>query len=99
MAQHPAGHTPGTARAGENAPPVSQKRTMWMRPVTSSAQTTRFRFCRWLITFIRVIIPHRFRTRFRQEWEEELEYREAMLARWDRLDWHTKFELLWRSLG
>src|SRR5215510_2134283 len=70
-----------------------------MKPVTNSAQTTRFRFWRWLITFIGVIVPRRFRARFRQEWEAELEYREAMLARWDRLDWHTKFELLWRSLG
>src|SRR5262245_47471665 len=70
-----------------------------MKPVTNSAQTTRFRFWRWLITFIGVIVPRRFRARFRQEWEAELEYREAMLARWDRLDWHTKFDLLWRSLG
>jgi putative ABC transport system permease protein len=28
-----------------------------------------------------------------------LEYREEMLARWDRLDWRNKLELLWRSLG
>jgi len=53
----------------------------------------------WLIRFIGVIVPRRFRARFLQEWEAELEYREEMLARWDRLDWHTKFELLWRSLG
>jgi putative ABC transport system permease protein len=62
-------------------------------------QTTRFRFWRWLIRFIGVIVPRRFRARFRQEWEAELEYREEMLARWDRLDWRNKFELLWRSLG
>src|SRR5215475_8394692 len=58
-----------------------------------------FRFWRWLITFIGVIVPRRFRVRFRQEWEAELEYREATLARWDRLDWRNKLELLWRSLG
>src|SRR5262245_45264295 len=58
-----------------------------------------FRFWRWLITFIGVIVPRRFRVRFRQEWEAELEYREELLARWDRLDWRNKLELLWRSLG
>ncbi|HEY7181210.1 MAG TPA: ABC transporter permease [Blastocatellia bacterium] len=54
---------------------------------------------RWLIRFIGVIVPRRFRARFRQEWEAELEYREESLARWDRLDWRNKLELLWRSLG
>src|SRR5262245_30008044 len=58
-----------------------------------------FRFWRWLIRFIGVIVPRRFRDRFRQEWEAELQYREEMLARWDRLDWRNKFELLCRSLG
>jgi putative ABC transport system permease protein len=54
---------------------------------------------RRLIASIGVIVPRRFRARFRQEWEAELEYREALLARWDRLDWRNKLELLWRSLG
>jgi len=62
-------------------------------------KTTRFRFWRWLIRFIGVIVPRRFRDRFRQEWEAELEYREELLTRWDRLDWRNKLELLWRSLG
>src|SRR5215813_15149584 len=53
----------------------------------------------WLIRFIGVIVPRRFRARFRHEWEAELEYREALLARWDRLDWRNKLKLLWRSLG
>jgi hypothetical protein len=53
----------------------------------------------WLIRFIGVIVPRRFRARFQKEWEAELEYREELLARWDRLDWRTKLELLWRSLG
>ena len=70
-----------------------------MKPVINSTQTTRFRFWRWLIRFIGVIVPRRFRVRFRQEWEAELEYREELLARWDKLDWHSKLELLWRSLG
>src|SRR5262245_16008162 len=67
--------------------------------MSGSTQTTRFRFWRWLIRFIGVIVPRRFRARFRREWEAELEYREEVLARWDRLDWRNKFELLWRSLG
>jgi macrolide transport system ATP-binding/permease protein len=67
--------------------------------MADSTQTTRFRFWFCLIRFIGVIVPRRFRARFRQEWEAELEYREALLARWDRLDWRNKLELLWRSLG
>jgi len=67
--------------------------------MTDPTQTTRFRFWLWLIRFIGVIVPRRFRARFRQEWEAELEYREALLARWDRLDWRNKLKLLWRSLG
>jgi predicted permease len=62
-------------------------------------QATRFRLWRWLIRFICVIVPRRFRARFCQEWESELEYREELLARWDRLGWRNKLELLWRSLG
>ena len=54
---------------------------------------------RRLIAFIGVIVPRRFRTRWRREWEAELEYREELLARWDRLDWRSKLKLLWRSLG
>jgi predicted permease len=53
----------------------------------------------WLIRFIGVIVPRRFRARWHQEWEAELVYREAMLSRWDRLDWRNKLELLRRSLG
>jgi hypothetical protein len=58
-----------------------------------------FRFWRWPIHFIGVIVPRRLRARFRQEWEAELEYREALLARWKRLDWSTKIELLRRSVA
>src|SRR5499426_1813182 len=52
-----------------------------------------------LIHFVGVIVPRRFRARFRQEWEAELEYREGLLARWDKLDLSGKLELLWRSSG
>jgi predicted permease len=54
---------------------------------------------RRLIALISAIVPRRFRARFRQEWEAELEYREELLARWDRLDWRNKLELLRLSLG
>src|SRR5262249_42535503 len=69
------------------------------RLMADSTRTTRFRFWFWLIRFIGVIVPRRFRARFRREWEAELEYREELLARWDRLDWRNKLELSWRSLG
>src|SRR5262245_10435442 len=67
--------------------------------MADATRTTRFRFWRWLIRFVGVIVPRRFRDRFRQEWEAELEYREELLSRWDRLDWRNNIELLWRSLG
>jgi putative ABC transport system permease protein len=70
-----------------------------MKPMADSTQTTRVSFWRWLIRFIGVIVPRRFRTRWRREWEAELEYREELLSRWDRLNWRNKLELLWRSLG
>jgi hypothetical protein len=37
--------------------------------------------------------------RLAQEWEAELRYREAQLAKWDQLNWHAKGSLLWHSLG
>src|SRR5215467_14421246 len=67
--------------------------------MTDLTKTTRFRFWLWLIRFIGVIVPRRFRARWHQEWEAEMQYREATLARWDRLDWRNKLELFWRSLG
>jgi putative ABC transport system permease protein len=67
--------------------------------IDDATNKPRFRLWRWLIRFIGVIVPRRFRARFRQEWEAELEYREELLARWDRLDWRSKLELIWRSLG
>ncbi len=52
-----------------------------------------------LIRLIGVIVPRRLRADWRQEWEAELRYREALLADWDRLDWRNKLDLLRRSLG
>ena len=51
----------------------------------------------WLIRFIGLIVPRRLRADWQQEWEAELHYREALLAEWDRLNWQTKLNLLWRS--
>src|ERR1044071_1567311 len=59
----------------------------------------RFRFWLWLITLIGVLVPRRLRADWRQEWEAELQYREALLAEWDKLNWRTKLDLLRRSLG
>ncbi len=53
----------------------------------------------WLIRFIGVIVPHRLRADWRQEWEAELRNREILLAEWDRLDWRSKLDLLRRSIG
>jgi len=50
-----------------------------------------------LIQFIGLIVPRRLRADWRQEWEAELRYREALLADWDRLDWRAKLDLLRRS--
>jgi macrolide transport system ATP-binding/permease protein len=53
----------------------------------------------WLINFIGLMVPQRLRADWRQEWEAELQYRELLLADWDRLNWQTKLDLLWRSVG
>ena len=53
----------------------------------------------WLIHLIGVIVPHRLRADWRQEWEAELRYRELLLADWELLNWRTKLDLLRRSLG
>jgi predicted permease len=62
-------------------------------------QTTRFRFWLWLIAFVGVIVPRRLRADWRQEWEAELQYREALLAEWEQLNWRGKRDLLWHSVG
>jgi predicted permease len=53
----------------------------------------------WLIHLIGVIVPSRLRLDWRQEWEAELRYREALLAEWDKLNAKNKLDLLRRSLG
>ena len=34
----------------------------------------------WLLRFIGLIVPHRLRSDWRQEWEAELQWRELQLA-------------------
>src|SRR6266446_4997414 len=53
----------------------------------------------WPIRLIGVIVPRRLRADWRQEWEAELQYRELLLADWDKLNWKTKLDLVRRSLG
>jgi putative ABC transport system permease protein len=53
----------------------------------------------WLIQSIGAIVPRRLRADWKQEWEAELQYRELLLADWDKLNWKTKLDLLRRSLG
>src|SRR5262245_14382507 len=52
-----------------------------------------------LIRIIGVIVPRRLRADWRQEWEAELQYRETLLAEWDRLDRRNKLAQLHHSLG
>jgi predicted permease len=65
--------------------------------MNGSMQTKRLRFWLWLIRLIGVIVPHRLRADWRQEWEAELRHREELLAEWDRLDGRHKLDLLRRS--
>ena len=53
----------------------------------------------WLIRALGVVVPRRLRATWRQEWEAELRYREALLTEWENLTWLTKLELLRLSLG
>jgi putative ABC transport system permease protein len=52
-----------------------------------------------LITLIGVIVPRGLRTDWRQEWEAELRHREALLVRWEKLNWRAKLNLFWRGFG
>src|SRR6185503_41 len=53
----------------------------------------------WLIRLIGLIVPRRLRSDWRQEWEAELRYREALLEDWEKLNWRRKLDLIRRSLG
>jgi predicted permease len=66
-------------------------------PQTFSHKPSRFRFWLWLIRLTGVIVPTRVRSDWRQEWEAELQNREALLERWDRLRFSDKVDLVRRS--
>jgi len=70
-----------------------------MTLMADAKQTTGFRFWLWLIRIIGVIVPRRIRADWQQEWEAELQHRELLLAEWDRLNWRSRINLLWRSTG
>jgi putative ABC transport system permease protein len=65
----------------------------------NSTKKDRVRLHLYLVNLIGVIVPQRLRSDWRQEWEAELRYREALLADWTNLNWRTKLDLLRRSLG
>jgi putative ABC transport system permease protein len=67
--------------------------------MATATGTRNFRFWYWLIRAIGVAVPHRLRADWRQEWQAELQYREMLLSEWDNLNWKTKLDLFWRSLG
>ncbi|HEV8486324.1 MAG TPA: ABC transporter permease [Blastocatellia bacterium] len=67
--------------------------------MADSRERTGFRFWLGLIRIVGVIVPRRLRADWKQEWEAELRHREYLLADWERLNWLTKLDLLWRSLG
>ena len=70
-----------------------------MTLMASSRATKQFRFWRWLIRMIGVLVPRPLRADWRQEWKAELHWRELQLADWDKLNWRNKLDLLWHSLG
>ena len=65
----------------------------------NSRKKDRLRLHLYLVNLIGVIVPQRLRSDWRQEWEAELRYREALLANWANLNWRTKLDLLRRSTG
>ena len=67
--------------------------------MSQTGEKQRLRLHVRLIRFIGLIVPRRFRARFRQEWVAELEYREELLARWDRLDWRNKLNCCGAAWG
>src|ERR1041384_740420 len=68
-------------------------------PESESARKLLFQPHRWLITLLGVIVPRRLRADWKQEWKAELQYREMLLADWEKLNWRSKLDLFCRSLG
>jgi putative ABC transport system permease protein len=53
----------------------------------------------WLIKFVGIIVPKRLRSEWKQEWQSELQYREMLLAEWEKLSLRKRFDLIRRSTG
>ncbi len=58
-----------------------------------------FRPYLWSIAILSRIVPRRFRSEWRREWEAELWHREGLLRHWQRLNVRTNFNLLKHSSG
>jgi putative ABC transport system permease protein len=67
--------------------------------MAAKANHLSIRAFRRLIALIGVIVPQRFRARWRREWEAEVQHRERQLIRWNRVDWQTTLELGRRTSG
>jgi predicted permease len=59
----------------------------------------RIRLHLWLVSLISRIVPRRFRSDWKQEWEAELVHRESVLARRSQSDWKARTDLLRRGLA
>ena len=61
--------------------------------------SNRFRPHLWFVSAVGRIVPRRFRSEWKQEWEAELHHRESLLRRWRRSDWNTRRSLLRLSVS
>jgi predicted permease len=53
----------------------------------------------WMIRVVSLLVPKRFRTGWRQEWEAELLHREEVITRWQKSNAKVGFDLLKHSSG
>jgi predicted permease len=68
-------------------------------PHRPAIRKKRFRPYFWLIAMVSLIVPRRLRSQWRREWQAELQHRESLLDKWQRLDWKAKLDLLRHSAG
>jgi predicted permease len=53
----------------------------------------------WLVSLISRMVPRRFRSDWKEEWEAELVHRESVLARRSQSDWKARTDLIRRGLA
>jgi predicted permease len=53
----------------------------------------------WLISLVSRLVPRRFRSEWKQEWEAELVHRESQLSRASRSQAKIRRDLMWRSIA